>query len=66
MFFFILSDILRKFENTHEVILPRLTGCYEIMTDPQGRSSLIWIIGEYGEVSSTCNITILFTNIYSL
>lgn len=36
------------------------------MTDPQGRSSLIWIIGEYGEVSPNYNVTILFTVIYSL
>lgn len=44
-------DILRKYENTHETILPRLPSCYDVMTRHQGKAALIWIIGEYGEVS---------------
>ena len=43
-------DVLRKYEEMHEMILPRLTSCYDIMSSPQGKSSFIWIIGEFGEV----------------
>ncbi|XP_003383030.1 PREDICTED: AP-4 complex subunit beta-1-like [Amphimedon queenslandica] len=44
-----MSNILRKYENTHELILPRLNSCYATMTSGSGRGSLIWILGEYGE-----------------
>ena len=47
------SDILRKFEDTHETILPRILASYDIMTNPLGKAALIWIIGEYGEVCGT-------------
>ena len=45
------SDILRKYESTHESILPRLLSSHDVMTSPDGRAALFWIIGEYGEVS---------------
>lgn len=44
-----MTNVLRKYEEMHEMILPRLTNCYDIMSSPQGKSSLIWIIGEFGE-----------------
>ena len=50
------SDILRKFEDTHEAILPRILASYDIMTNPLGKAALIWIIGEYGEVCDTISV----------
>jgi len=45
------TDILRKFDDMVEVILPQLPTSFSSITDPEGRSALIWILGEYGEVS---------------
>ena len=45
-----LTDILRKFDNMVEVIVPKLPTSLENVTDPEGRTALLWILGEYGEV----------------
>lgn len=45
------TDILRKFDDMVEVILPQLPTSFSSISDPEGRSALIWILGEYGEVS---------------
>jgi len=34
-----------------EVILPQLPRTLEDIVDPEGRAAMIWILGEYGEVS---------------
>ena len=44
------SDILRKFDNLIEVILPQLPTTFDSIIDQEGKSALIWILGEYGEV----------------
>ena len=46
----VCADILRKFDNLVEVILPQLPASYEAVPDPEGRAALTWILGEYGEV----------------
>ena len=48
------ADILRQFENMVEVILPRLPSSLDLVPDPSGKAALIWILGEYGEVSFSC------------
>ena len=45
------ADILRKFDDMVEVILPQLPTSFSTISDPEGRGALIWILGEYGEVS---------------
>lgn len=45
-----MADILRKFDNMVEVIVPKLPTSLEYVTDPEGRAALLWILGEYGEV----------------
>ena len=45
-----IADILRKFDNMVEVILPQLPTSFSSISDPEGKSALIWILGEYGEV----------------
>ena len=44
------ADILRKFDNMVEVILPQLPTSFSSISDPEGKGALIWILGEYGEV----------------
>ena len=45
-----IADILRKFDNMVEVILPQLPTSFSRISDPEGKGALIWILGEYGEV----------------
>ena len=45
-----VPDILRKFDDMIEVILPQLPTSFDTVTDPEGKAALIWILGEYGEV----------------
>lgn len=33
-----------------ESVIPQLPTSFEDVTDPDGKSALIWILGEYGEV----------------
>ena len=47
-------DILRRFDNMVESIIPQLPTSFEDVTDPDGKSALIWILGEYGEVNAHC------------
>ena len=44
------TDILRKFDDMIEVILPQLPTSFDTITDPEGKAALLWILGEYGEV----------------
>ena len=46
-------DILRRFDDMVESIIPQLPTSFDDITEPDGRSALIWILGEYGEVN-TC------------
>jgi hypothetical protein len=47
----IYVDILRKFDNMMESVIPQLPTSFEDVTDPDGKSALIWMLGEYGEVN---------------
>ncbi len=49
---FLHVDILRKFDNMVEVILPQLPNDFDSITDPEGKAALLWILGEYGEVET--------------
>lgn len=44
------ADILRKFDDMIEVILPQLPTTFDSIVDAEGKAALIWILGEYGEV----------------
>lgn len=56
-----VPDILRKFDDMIEVILPQLPTSFDTVTDPEGKAALIWILGEYGEV-----YCVLFYSLFSL
>lgn len=45
-----LLDVLREFDTLVEVILPHLPTSFKGVTEEDGKSALIWILGEYGEV----------------
>ena len=47
---FAMLDVLREFDTLVEVILPHLPTSFKAMTEEDGKSALIWILGEYGEV----------------
>ena len=47
---YLCIDILRRFDNMVESVIPQLPTSFEDVTDPDGKSALIWILGEYGEV----------------
>lgn len=51
------ADILRKFDDMIEVILPQLPTTFDSIVDAEGKAALIWILGEYGEVC-TCSVTL--------
>jgi hypothetical protein len=44
-----MTNILRKFDDMIEVILPQLPTSFDTVTDPEGKAALLWILGEYGE-----------------
>ena len=43
-------DILRKFDTMMESVIPQLPTSFDDVSDPDGKSALIWMLGEYGEV----------------
>ena len=47
------SDILRKFDDMLESVLPKLPVSFNEISDPEGKAALLWILGEYGEVRGT-------------
>ena len=47
---FNLLDVLREFDTLVEVILPHLPTSFKVITEEDGKSALIWMLGEYGEV----------------
>ena len=51
-------DILRRFENTIESIIPQLPTTFDDVTDSDGKAALIWILGEYGEVSFSLSLSL--------
>ncbi|KAJ3216080.1 hypothetical protein HDU67_009960 [Dinochytrium kinnereticum] len=45
----VIKDIFRKYPNRYEGIIPALCENLESLDEPEAKSSLIWIIGEYAE-----------------
>ena len=43
-------DVVREYDTLVEVIIPQLPTSFKGITDADGKSALIWILGEYGEV----------------
>ncbi len=53
----IIRDIFRKYDIDYKSILPVLCENLESLDDPEARSAIIWIIGEYGqEIDNACEI----------
>lgn len=45
----VIKDIFRKYPNRYEMIIKDLFEQLESLDDPEAKSSMIWIIGEYAE-----------------
>ena len=45
----VLRDLLRKFTTDFANVIPSIESCVDLITEPNGRAALIWILGEYGE-----------------
>mmetsp|Transcript_4046 Transcript_4046/g.7442 ORF Transcript_4046/g.7442 Transcript_4046/m.7442 type:complete len:796 (-) Transcript_4046:152-2539(-) len=45
----VLMDILRKFPDRYEDVIPSLQTCLKSVEAPEGRAAVVWLIGEYGE-----------------
>jgi AP-1 complex subunit beta-1 len=45
----VIKDILRKYPNRYENVIPTLAENLDALDDPAARASLIWMIGEYAE-----------------
>jgi len=45
----VIKDIFRKYPNRFEMIIKDIFPSIEELTDPEAKSSLIWILGEYAE-----------------
>ena len=46
----ILKDILRKYPERYEEIIPALEKCLKLVSEPEGKAAVIWMIGEYGDL----------------
>mmetsp|Transcript_17792 Transcript_17792/g.43541 ORF Transcript_17792/g.43541 Transcript_17792/m.43541 type:complete len:791 (+) Transcript_17792:1027-3399(+) len=45
----VLMDILRKFPDRYEDVIPSLQTVLKSVEAPEGRAAVVWLIGEYGE-----------------
>ncbi|KAI9363455.1 adaptin N terminal region-domain-containing protein [Zopfochytrium polystomum] len=45
----VIKDVFRKYPNKYEGIIPALCENLETLDEPDAKSALIWIIGEYAE-----------------
>jgi vesicle coat complex subunit len=45
----ILKDLLRKYPERYEEVLPALRKCLTEIDDTEGKLAVIWMIGEYGD-----------------
>lgn len=46
-----IVDLLLKYEKSAIAVLPQVAQCLEIVQDPKGLAAIIWILGEYGQVT---------------
>jgi vesicle coat complex subunit len=45
----VMKDIFRKYPSTYEGVIPTLCANLEELDEPEAKTSLIWIIGEYAD-----------------
>uniref|UniRef100_A0A6U3AKM9 Beta-adaptin appendage C-terminal subdomain domain-containing protein n=2 Tax=Lotharella globosa TaxID=91324 RepID=A0A6U3AKM9_9EUKA len=45
----VLKDILRRFPDRYEDVIPSLQTCLKSVEAPEGRVAVIWLMGEYGD-----------------
>ena len=45
----VIKDIFRRYPNTYESIIATLCENLDTLDEPEAKSSMIWIIGEYAE-----------------
>ncbi|CAG9329177.1 unnamed protein product [Blepharisma stoltei] len=43
-----MKDLLRKYRSLSEEIVPQLTSTLDVVSNDEGKDTLIWIIGEFG------------------
>jgi AP-4 complex subunit beta-1 len=43
------ADILRKYPELSEQIIPELQKCFGVVSSSEGKAALIWMVGEYGD-----------------
>ena len=48
-----LKDILRKYPDRYEDVIPALEKCLRDVDESDGKAAVIWIIGEYGDLISS-------------
>jgi hypothetical protein len=46
----VMQDILRKYPERAPGVIPSLHRCLKRMEDPSGKASVVWMIGEYGQL----------------
>lgn len=44
-----LKDLLRKYPERHEEVIPSLTKCLKNVEETEGKEAAVWMIGEYGD-----------------
>lgn len=44
-----LRDVLRKYRDVAPVVIPELQKCMKTVSSSEGKSALVWILGEYGD-----------------
>lgn len=45
----IIKDLLRKYPEHHEVVVPALQRILRTVKSPEGKVAVVWMIGEYGD-----------------
>jgi AP-4 complex subunit beta-1 len=48
-----LKDILRKYPDRYEEVVPAVEKCLRDVDEPEGKAAVVWIIGEYGDLIAT-------------
>lgn len=43
----VIKDIFRRYPNRYESVIPVLCEALESLDEPEAKSSMIWIVGEY-------------------
>lgn len=46
----VMQDLLRKYPQRAPAVIPALHRCLKQIEEPEGKASVIWMIGEYGQL----------------